>query len=146
MEAELARALDACEAEVLAFVEPLEQVRYGGSRCGRAGGGGGEARGRGGRGEVRGRERECDASDPRPVMNHRLRRHLWVSPDLVLANARHLPTRPAPPRTHTHTLTHRPAPPQLTAAEVRRLEAAERGRGELVVSLDELKQRVANVE
>ena len=46
----------------------------------------------------------------------------------------------------SHTL-HTCAPLlQLTAAEVRRLEAAERGRGELVVSLDELKQRVANVE
>ncbi|KAL4458908.1 hypothetical protein ABPG75_013773 [Micractinium tetrahymenae] len=35
---------------------------------------------------------------------------------------------------------------QLTAAEVRRLEAAEAGRGRLVEHLDRLKQRVANVE
>lgn len=41
-----------------------------------------------------------------------------------------------------------PLPPclQLTAAEVRRLEAAEAGRGRLVDQLDRLKQRVANVE
>jgi hypothetical protein len=37
-------------------------------------------------------------------------------------------------------------PLQLTAAEVRRLEAAEGGRDGLVDSLDSLKQQVANVE
>ena len=39
-----------------------------------------------------------------------------------------------------------PLPLQLTAAEVRRLEAAEGGRDGLVDSLDSLKQQVANVE
>lgn len=35
---------------------------------------------------------------------------------------------------------------QLTAAEVRRVEQAEAARGQLVDTLDRLKQRVANVE
>ena len=34
MRAELAHALDACEAEVLAFIEPLEQVGAGHACCG----------------------------------------------------------------------------------------------------------------
>ena len=117
MAAELQQALAVCEAEVLAFIEPLEQVGgwggVGGWRRwvghpmeGLAGFRGGCCRGIGS----------------------------WVPPRLCTGRRAHLrPPHPIPPL-------------QLTAAEVRRLEEAEGGRGGLVDSLDSLKQRVANLE
>lgn len=101
MVAEMAHALDVCEAEVMAFIEPLEQVRG-------------------------------------PLFSS----FLCTASLLVFSS-------PADACCGVKTLEQRCLPlpcPQLTAAEVRRLEAAEADRQRLLGSLDALKQRVANVE
>lgn len=100
MEAELQHGLAMCEAEVMAFIEPLEQVRFGAV---------------------------LDAVS-------KARRPRGVAASLYTASQTN--PHPTPPA----------LPLQLTVAEVRRLEAAEAGRADLVGSLDRLKQRVANVE
>lgn len=71
--------------------------------------------------------------------------------DVVDAGAaaflKQLPNRPGTTGVELLGIPFRATPSlQLTVAEVRRLEAAEAGRADLVGSLDRLKQRVANVE
>ena len=122
MEAELQHGLAMCEAEVMAFIEPLEQVR------------------------------PCD-------WHSRCCEYLCV---LCQVEVRAVIDAVAAALFETTIACFRrpgtagvellgipfPATPslQLTAAEVRRLEAAEAARADLVGSLDRLKQRVANVE
>lgn len=131
MAAEQAHALAVCEAEVLSFMAPLEQVR--------------QAR-RGGRLGCRG-ARELQKFTTPFVDGAQAGRMQGAGRVAAGAQAA------AHATTHSNLsnghLTHNPAKRcalQLTAAEVRRVEEAQAGRQRLVESLDRLKQRVANLE
>ena len=122
MEAEMEAALARCRAEVVALVEPLEQVGWvDGGRRDALGGRVGVCVGR------------SPARAPQPTPPHA--RVPWP-----------LAAPPPCPPTPTLPLPHPLQPEQLAAAEVERLEGAEARRGALGAQLEELQQRVANLQ